>query len=97
MTTRTTISPNEPLTKAQALSLRRSNIKLSPAQRAVLEGTTDEEWNVLEDEMQNMTLECARRLEGHTPREVRKLLLGELDADEIRDLLDYGLHLPDED
>lgn len=75
MTTRTTIFPNEPLTKAQALSLRRAGIKLSPAQRAVLEGLTDVERMRMEERLARLTHEDVRKLEGLTPAEVREMLL----------------------
>ena len=75
MTIKKTIPDDEPLTKSQAMSLRRPGIKLTPAQRAVLEGLTDAERTRMEDSLTNLTPEFVRKLEGLTPAEVRRLLV----------------------
>ena len=87
MTTPKIIPTCSKLTKAQAMSLRRPGIKLTPAQRAVLDGLTDAERMRMEDVLTDLTPAQARRLEGLTPAQVRRLLAGELDADGVRDLL----------
>jgi hypothetical protein len=74
MTIRKTIPADEPLTKAQALSLRQTGSKLTPAQRAVLEGLPDAERAHWEDMLTRLTYKQARMMEGRTPAEVRRLL-----------------------
>lgn len=86
MIIRKTIPADEPLTKAQALSLRRPGTKLTPAQRAVLDGLTDTERAQMENKLTDLSFYDARRLEGLTPTDIRRLLSGKLDADEVREI-----------
>lgn len=82
-----TIHADEPLTQALAMSLRRhSENKLTPAQQAVVEGLPDPERCRMEEALFDLTPYDARRLEGLTPAEIRRLLSGKLDADEVREI-----------
>lgn len=87
MTIKKTISADQPLTKSQAMSLRSSGNKLTPAQRAVLNEVPDAERAQMEMKLMDLEPKFARRLEGLTPAEIQRLLSGKLDADEVRELL----------